>query len=343
MPVSARAKRSTPNGEAPALATLPDAASAPAADRDEQQMTRAAWLYYVAGMTQAQIGRRLGLTRVRVNRILAQAREQGLVQVQINARLSSCVELEAALCTRFGLQEATVVPTPADQAAIPQTIAVAAAAALSARVGPGMSIGVGWGRTLRLSLQSVPRRALDRLSVVSLIGGVTAGSVMNTYETALHLAEIVGGRCFFIAAPAFADSAETRDILLAQPMLRDVFARARAVDLALISVGSLDRNATMLRLGLIGSQEARSLAAAGAVGDLLAHWTDAKGQVVDHPLNRRVIALRPEDLRDIPCVIVASGGRDKVGALHGALVAAYVDVLITDEETAQAILECGED
>ena len=114
-----------------------------AIDPDEQLATRAAWLYFVAGLTQAQIGKKLGLNRTRVNRLLAQARDQGLVQINITGRLASCVELEEKLKQRFGLEDATVVPTPPDQALIPQVIATAAAAALSARLKDGVSAHFG--------------------------------------------------------------------------------------------------------------------------------------------------------------------------------------------------------
>src|SRR5260221_14521121 len=148
-----------PEAEAPARAfTL---------DRDEQQATRAAWLYFVAGLTQAQIGKKLGLNRIKVNRLLAQARDQGLVQINITGRLASCVALEERLKTQYDLQDAIVVPTPPNQDLIPRVIAAAAGGALASRLKDGMSVGVGWGRTLRLSIQTVPRLSLNHLSVGS--------------------------------------------------------------------------------------------------------------------------------------------------------------------------------
>jgi DNA-binding transcriptional regulator LsrR (DeoR family) len=307
-------------------------------DPEEQLTTRAAWLYFVAGLTQAQIGKQLGLNRTRVNRLLAQARDQGLVQINITGKLANCVVLEDQLIRRFGLDEATVVPTPPDQALIPQVIATAAGAALTARLKEGMSVGVGWGRTLRLSLQSVPRRSLTHLSVVSLLGGLTRGSAMNPHETASHLADLFDAQCYYIAAPALTDTETTRDILIAQPMLREVFERGAKVDLAFISVGELTRTCTMARVGLISMTEVSDLQKAGAVGDICAHWIDAEGQLVDHPLNSRVVALSPYKLRDIPCVVIASGGLNKASVLRGALKGDMCNVLITDEQTAIAIL-----
>jgi DNA-binding transcriptional regulator LsrR (DeoR family) len=307
-------------------------------DREEQLITRAAWLSYVAGMTQAQIAKRLGLNRVRVNRMLAQARDQGIVQIRINSKLTDCVALEEQLRDRFGLSGATVVPTPSDKALVRQAIAVGAGAVLSEAIQDGMSIGMGWGRTLRLSLRSVAIRPIHNLSVVSLLGGLTRGSALNMFETASRLADLYNAECYYVAAPVFTDTEEMRDILLKQSVLEDAFDHARKVDVAFVSAGALGPDATMVQLGLIGPGELESLRAAGAVGDLCAHWIDAAGRLVDHPLNRRVIALSPEDLRPIPKVILASGGPDKVPAIRAALTLGIVDTIVTDERSATAVL-----
>jgi DNA-binding transcriptional regulator LsrR (DeoR family) len=311
-------------------------------NREEQLATRAAWLYFVSGLTQAQIGKKLGLNRIRVNRLLAQAREQGLVQIRVTGRLAECVELEERLKARFDLEEATVVPTPPEQTLVPYVIGTAAGATLAARLRDGMSVGVGWGRTLRLSLQSVPRKSMRRLSVVSLLGGLTRGAAMNPHETASHLADLLGASCYYIAAPALTDTDATRQVLMAQPMIRDVFERGEKVDLAFISVGEMSSTNTMTRIGLVNRQDVRELAEAHAVGDICVHWIDDEGRIVDHPLNSRAVAMHPSRLKDIPCVILASGGRNKIGSVHGALHAGLVDVLVTDEMTAAGVLALAE-
>lgn len=307
-------------------------------DPEEQLATRAAWLYFVAGLTQAQIGKKLGVNRIRVNRLLAFARDEGFVQINITGRLAGCIDLEQRLKARYGLDDAIVVPTPPDQALVPQVIATAAGAALAERLRDGMSVGVGWGRTLRLSLQSVPRRPMKRLSVVSLLGGLTRGAAMNPHETASHLADLLDAQCYYVAAPALTDTSSTRDVLIAQPMLREVFEKGRRVDLAFLSVGELSTTNTMSRVGLLSRVEAEELSRAGAVGDICAHWINDEGRLVDHPLNSRVVALSPECLRDIPCVMIASGGRAKTAALRAVLKGGMTNVVITDEQAAKAVL-----
>ncbi|MFT3988343.1 sugar-binding transcriptional regulator [Aestuariivirga sp.] len=258
------------------------------------------------------------------------------MQITITGRLAECVELETRLCQRFGLQEAIVVPTPPDPAFIPHVIGTAAGAALTQRLKDGLSVGVGWGRTLRLSLHSVPRRSLPHLSVVSMMGGLTRGAAMNPHETASHLADLLDAQCFYVAAPTLTDTETTRDVLMAQPMLREVFERAANVDLALVSVGELTYTNTMSRVGLVTRKDVDELRLAGAVGDICARWIDVNGRVVDHPLNARVVALDLERLSRIPCVMLASGGRPKAEAMLGAMKGGMVHVAVTDEQTARS-------
>jgi DNA-binding transcriptional regulator LsrR (DeoR family) len=307
-------------------------------DPEEQLATRAAWLYFIAENTQAQIGRKLGLTRVRVNRLLAEAKRRGIVQINIAGKLASAIELEHRLCARFGLRDAVVVPAVTDGDALRNVIAAAAGHYLSRHLRDGMTVGVGWGRTLRQSLSFVPHRSYKGLSVVSLIGGLTQASAVNPHETASHLADIVAGQCFYFAAPAFTDSGSARNVLMKQPMLKDVYERGRSVDLAFLSVGELTPSCTMAKLGLITQTEVKELEAAGAVGDLCSHWLNREGQLVKHSLNARAVGLVPEHVGGVPHTVVVSGGRNKVEMMRGVFVAKLANAVVTDEATARAIL-----
>jgi DNA-binding transcriptional regulator LsrR (DeoR family) len=198
---------------------------------------------------------------------------------------------------------------------------------------------VGWGRTLRLSLNSIERRPIPGLKVVSLMGGLTRGSVMNSYEAALRLADLFGAECFYIAGPAFTDSEQSRDLLMRQPMIEDAFAHARSVDMAYISVGGLDMQTSMARLGLLGEDDLETLRRAGAVGDICGYWVDADGNAVDHPLNRRVLAVELDALLRIGQVILVTGGPGRDHAIRAALRKGCIDTLVTDETTARSIIE----
>lgn len=305
--------------------------------QQEQIAVRASWLYYMEGQTQEQIAKTLGINRIRINRILAAARETGLVQVRINSRLTSCLDLEKALRDQFGISEAFVVPTPDNRDEVRRVVGHEGGRILSDRLRENVVVAVGWGRTLRLGLQAMERRDVPGMEVVSLTGGLTRGSVMNSHETAMRLSDMYSARCSYLVGPAFTDTEETLHMLLRQPMLIDALEHARQADIAYISVGGLDLNTTMSQLGLIGPEDIETLRRAGAVGDLLSYWVDEHGEVVDHPLNRRVLALPPADLVSIPGVILVTGGIDRAPVIRAALRRGVVHTLVTDEKTAERV------
>jgi DNA-binding transcriptional regulator LsrR (DeoR family) len=308
-------------------------------DAAEQQRTRIAWLYYVEGLTQSDIAERVGLSRVRVNRELAVCRERGIVQIRINAKLAPCVALERQLVERFGLKDAVVVPTPEDLAQLPAVIGMASGEYVSDRLEPRMSIGVAWGRTLLGSLKAIDRRPLAGLSIVSLIGGLTRASAINTYETASRFADLFAADCYYLAAPTFTSCPESRAIFVEQAAIGDVLERARHIDMALVSVGSLAPDSTIRRLQMLGDEEIASLIEAGAVGDCLAHFIDAEGRLLDHAVNQRVIGLAPHELANVPTSILASGGPAKARVMKAVVKAGYLNTVITDEESARRLLE----
>src|SRR5690606_29225183 len=127
---------------------------------------KVAWLYYIDGLTQEQIARLLNMNRVKVLRLLAACRDEGIVQIRINAHASGQVALARALETDLGLAEAVVVPTPKGDIELTNAIGHAAGAYISEQIRPGMSIGIGWGATLQASLKSIDYRALGNVSVV---------------------------------------------------------------------------------------------------------------------------------------------------------------------------------
>jgi lsr operon transcriptional repressor len=310
------------------------------ADEDEQLRVRVAWLYFMEGLTQADIAGKLGITRLRANRLLGEARESGLVNIQVNSRLAGCVALERQLVAETGLKDAVVVPTPADAEQIAAALGRAAADYLARHLGEQRvrGLGIGWGATLRETVRHLHSASYPELSVNSMMGGLTHGLELNTFEIASEFARRVNAQCNYLAAPIYAGSARSRDTILAQDVFRETFQRLATCDVALMSVGDLSRRSLLIRYGLPRDVTVESLRAAGAVGDIMGVFLDARGEPVRHTLNKRVIAAPIEMLRDIATVIVASGGLNKTAILAAVLRAKLCSVLIIDEAAARAVL-----
>jgi len=305
---------------------------------DHDIRIRAAWLYYMEGLTQEQVAHRLDISRLKTLRILAACREEGIVQIRVNGKQTSQIALESELKNRLGLDDAVVVPTPDDERQIAEVIGHAAGTYLSDEVRDGISVGVGWGTTLQNGLRSLAWRPVERMTVVSLLGGMTHAVSFNPSVFAFKFAETFKAECYHITTPVFVTSKTLRDALWAEPGLREIFERGRRVDIAAVSVGDMDAGSTLFRGGVLTQAERRELIAAGAVGDILCHFVDRKGRLVDHPLNHRVMAFNPMDLSKLRKVVIASGGPSKVEIILLSVQLAGAKVLITDEKTAICIL-----
>ncbi len=305
---------------------------------DNSLEARVAWLYFMEGMTQADIAGKLGMTRLRVNRMLVEARTSGLVSIALNSRFATCVELEQILIREFGLKDAVIVPTPDDPDLVPVLLGQAAGEYLSnfLETNRVKGLGLGWGATLRETIRNTrPGRHPD-LCINSMMGGLTHGLELNTFETASSLANRLNAECQYLAAPIYAGSPESRDIILAQDVFREAFERISANDVAVLSIGDLSLRSLLIRYGLPRDVTTDDLVSLGAVGDILGQFYDAHGRLLDHPVNLRAIALPLSELPRIPTVVLASGGQNKIPAIAAALKARFGSVIICDEDTARA-------
>ena len=316
-------------GKAQTIVTLPDIG--------EDMATRIAWLYYVEGLTQDEVANKVGMNRSRVLRILSAARQDGTVQIRVTTRLSRCVELERALEKRWGLTQAIVLPTPQDETKLGAIIGAEVGAYISQALSANMTIGLGWGKTLSAAVPAIVPRNPDGIRVMSLLGGLTRVSDQNPSEFAWRVAARLGAECYMMAGPVFAPDPVTRDALAAHTGMSDIFLRARSLDMAIVSVGDLRPHSVFRQYGLLTSEELASLERAGAIGDVLCHFVDADGNIVDHPVNRRVLAVNPNDLRGTRNIILASGGWYKFGVIRAALKLLQPSVLIVDELVAERL------
>lgn len=305
---------------------------------EHQTEVRAAWLYFMEGLTQAEIARRLGTTRLRINRILVDARRNGLVGITLNAELASCVELERELVREFKLESAVIVPTPDDEEQVPVILGRAAAGFLShylenKRV---RRLGIGWGNTLREMIRHLGAARHPDLWVSSMMGGLTHGLEFNTFDLASELARRLHSQCQYLVAPIYAGSPRSRDTIVAQDVFLEALSRIGTSDVAVLSIGDVSRKSMLVRYALPDDVGVKTLRDAGAVCDVLAQFIDQRGHPIDHELNRRAIALPLRDLSRISTVVFAAGGRHKVHAIASVLLSGLASVIVSDEATARA-------
>lgn len=311
----------------------------PAAQSEADRLrARAIWLYHVEGMTQNEIAQRLGISRVMVVRLLADARRRNEVRITVSAPLAELTELERRIETKFGIDRVIVAPfADLDEDPV-RVIAAAAGNFISSLMTSGMTVGVGWGQTLYNTLPFISGETLEDFRVVSLLGGIAAARRFNPAEFAWQFAELFQGEGFLIPAPAVVDSPETKHALLERCGLASIFEMASNLDVVLLSVGGISSLTTSYRTGYITEAERRSLIDAGAIGDVLYNFIAEDGTTVRHEVNDRVISADLNLLRRSPVRVLVSGGKEKRIALKAAMSTLSPTTLITDEQTAYSLI-----
>jgi|UPI0007852241 DNA-binding transcriptional regulator LsrR (DeoR family) len=297
-----------------------------------------AWMYYIEKFTQEEIAERFGLSRVKVMRILSACAADGVVVTRINRPAGAQIRQERALEARFGLSAAIVVPTPERDQNVERAIGHAVANYLDASMVNGTKLAVGGGATLYGSLEFISRRPLETGCVIGLVGNLPHSRWINPSIVAARLADAFGIESYQITAPVVVDSPDLRDLLWQQQALRLVRDLALEADIALLTVGDLSRDATIFRHEIVSPDLIAPLKRKGAVANVLCHFIDEKGALVDHPINRRVVAIDLVDLNRCKEVVLAAGGPQKVDAIKAALKAVNVTKLITDQRTADLLI-----
>ena len=299
---------------------------------------RIAHCYYNLGMTQQQIATELGIGRTRVIRLLNDARKRGLVSVQINSPLLENIELAEAMAQQWSLLSAEVCLSHAsDEHQLASQIGAAAGDAILPLLRDNMTIGLGWGITLKemvLQLNSFPLRDV---SVVSLLGSLTRRSTVTRFEATTAFAAKLNAECLYLPAPIICDSEQTRELLMTQTMFQDIHQRALNADIAIVSIGGLD-SSTIREVKMVGDEEYQSVLNNGAIGNFLGYFIDSEAELADHPVNRRVIGISGKVFTGIPRRVMVSGGKSKVKALKAVLDRGLITDIVTDVATARELL-----
>ena len=309
---------------------------------DHRLCARVARLYYESELTQEQIGDFLGLSRMKVNRLLRLASTSGVVQIQIIGPDEPHAELLHQLQLLFRLKDARVVSAPLPEQSLRSVLAAAASQWLADQLEENLVIGIGLGRTVALMPEtfSVPQPVACRF--VTLEGvGVSPNAGFAAYDVTSRLAEAAGGTAGIISAPTFVSTAAIRSALIVEPSVRDSLDVARKAGLMLQSVGTVTTDALLYRHGTLSASDLAQLDKAGAVGDALGHFFDANGTHVPWPTDDLHVGLTLEELKDCPTSALVAGGEDKVVAIRAAIRGGFANTLITDADTAQVLLDVG--
>jgi deoxyribonucleoside regulator len=301
--------------------------------------------YFVEGKTQADIAKMVGVTRSMVSRMLTEARRAGIVKIQIQRPMGFDRDLQSQLKDRFNLSDAFVLNQHnIHSSRIKERIGKVAAEALKKYLRPNSQLGISWGTTINAVVDAIDPEEFhetETLTITQLLGAL--GAKDSNYDAHTVLAGLQRKfRCsaVYLNAPYIVENADVAQSFLNTKNVADGIANARMTDVALLSIGSLDISTSSYFLaGYITTDDILDMVQAGAVGDVCGFQIDEFGNQVCEEFQSRVIGISLEDYVKIPIRIGVAGGPSKVLPLLGCLRAGFLNVVVTDADTAQQLLD----
>lgn len=300
----------------------------------EDLLVKIAWYYYFDGLTQDQIAKKLGMYRMKVNKLLNEARERGILEIKIKSSKAGLIGFSERVKRATGLEDVVVVPRGEN---LLGALASGVVHYLETTPRKLENLGIGSGKTLQRVPQYIESDspATHKITnIYALLGNAKPNMAMNPNNIGIALAQKLNADFFSIFAPALTQSEEEAKMIRNNRFVASVLKLSEKADLALVGLGGVQKS-SWIDMDFISEEELSQIRKLGAVGEIFGRYFDIDGNRIETSIDKRIIAL------SIPMkcfAVAAAGGEEKVKAIVGAIRGRFIDGLITDEETGRAVI-----
>ena len=302
---------------------------------DNRDMIKVAHYYYNIGLNQQEIADKFSMSRQRVNRLLKKALSEGVVEIKVRGYNNSNAMLESQLESKLSLREAVVVDSN-DMS----TLSATSVRYLKSIVQEGWNIGVSHGTSIAKLCDAPPAKELHDIKVVQLTGGMNTINISSRPdEITIKFARIFGGEPHVLFAPAITDNPSLRELIMEESQFKDIRKLYSSINLAVVAIGALVEGNMLLQVGSLSKKDFDMLHGKNCVGDVILRFIDMNGELVDKQIDDRVMSIPLDDYMKIGLRVGVAYGAEKVRAIIGAIKGDFINVLITDSDTAKLMLE----
>lgn len=307
-------------------------------DYSKNLLIKVAEYYYNENLNQQEIAKRLKISRVKVSRLLTEARNKGLVKIEIVYPKDNCIELERQLEEKYHLEEVVIISSTSNSAdSIHMEVTNTAAQFIEEKVNPKDIIGIAWGRTLKKVSERIGQ-VNKEVEIVQLLGNI-GSSEYSGDVIVRNIAKSFQASIYLLPAPAIVDSSTIKDAIKSDGHISSILEMQKKCSLAIVGIGQVSENSTLVMSNYLKEEDLKELKKHGAVGEVVGRFVDEKGQVCKTSVNDRVLGIEIENLKEIPCVVAIASDEEKGKSIKAVLKTGSIDVLITDENTAKNILK----
>ncbi len=300
---------------------------------------------YDEGLSKTEIAKNLNISRVTLGKLLEEAKAEGMIKyeiVDVRGKMK-LVQTEKEMCSNFGLRDIKLVDTgQADEETAIKRIAAEGAAYVSQILRSNMRIGLTWGRTLSSMIHELkPDSHITDLTVYTLVGGASTSSNFQPNLLAQQFISKYNGQAVVITAPFMCQHEALCTEIKKEPSIAHILRASRDVDITLVGIGEEpEKDAERLSDYPFDRKMIQQLVKANAVGDICGNFFDINGNLCDTPLRNCIVSIDIRELLSHKWVVGIGRGPKKIRSILGALNGGYLDVLITDLETAEQVLAC---
>lgn len=313
--------------------------------KKNQLLSKVAYLYYMEDANQSSIAKELNIHRTTVSRMLKEAREKGIVQIQINDFDIDLFELELKAKEMFHLNYLEIVPSDVQEGMnnLKDALGLRAANLIRRLINNGDNVGLSWGSSLAAMIQHLERKYTEDTMFIPLVGGSTEINTSDHVNTLVYeMARKFQGESMFVNASVIQET----PVLAKGIVESQYFAKLKEswtnLDKAIVGIGGELGLEDSAWRGLLTEKDRNILKVNETIGDCCCRFFDKDGNFVTGELHDRTIGLTLEQLKDVPVSIGIAAGENKACAIHALLENKIINSLITDEATLRKVLQYGE-
>lgn len=303
-------------------------------------MSMISCLHFEKGLSQQQIAAILGLSKMTVSRMLQKAKESRIIQITIQLPFQLDEILAEQIETRYGLEKAIVVKNAEHQDQnISELIGRVCAFYMGLSLLDDYILGLGLGKTIGQVVRNLVPMEMKNVHIVQLMGGLADVTYKNPFTIVQETCRKLKAEGTFLTSFAAVENEDMRNsIIYNTPMgmqIREMWAKCQE---AIFGIGTIEKG-TLLSPKLVTHEEREKLKQLGAIGDILGHCFDLNGTFINQDLEKRLVSIPLERLKEIPKRVSVAGGEEKARAIRGALLSGMITTLITDDKTAAILVE----
>lgn len=307
----------------------------------EEFLYQIAKLYYIDKISQKKLANMYKKSTATISRAIQEAEELKIIEIKVRNIGGTKKKLENEIKNKYGLKNVIVSYVPQnDEKLIKKVIGKNAASYIDKLMVDNVKVGIAWGTSIYEMIKFLNSKPVKNMKVIDLIGSL-GNLFYNTSasELAKKFAYNFSAENYFLNSLAIVQNKKTKDFLIKEVEIKEVFEIIKKIDVSIISIGSVNINSSILKNLKYGQKIIDNAKNAGAVGDICLRYFDVNGKRVSTDFDNRVIGIDLDDYRRIKNKVCISGGLEKFGAIKAALKSNLIDTLITDNFIAEMLLE----